>query len=257
MDSFKPILKLYFSKTTNIKIPRISNSMITNEQVKRVRELIKPIYDQVECWVHSWPHVERVSNYAKELATLEGIDQNICLVAAYCHDLGRLEEEKRKQRGDQEFPHSLLSIEPTVKILQQVGITGPDFAKIVEAVAVHSCKIYSGKNEVAKVLQDADKMNGFDSYGILGGIKYFGGEDYLDPKEIIANRRDNEKMKQMCTETLKNLDGETLTKTIKGLNYLVEWWGMFHFEKSSRSMMKKHFEFLKQSRNLLASRQKS
>ncbi len=230
--------------------------MVTNEQVNKVKKLVKPIYDQVECWVHSWPHAERVSNYAKQLAKLENINQNICLVAAYCHDLGRLDKEKRKQEENQEFPHALLSIEPTVKILQQVGISGPDFAKIIEAIAIHSCKIYSGKNEVAKILQDADKMNGFDGYGILGCVRYFGGVDYIDPKEIIANRKDNEKMKQMCTETLKNLEGEELVKTLNGLDYLIEWWDMFHFEKSSHSMMKKHFKFLKKSRDLLANRQK-
>ena len=108
----------------------------------RVKNLVKPKYNELECWSHKWLHVEDVAENSERLAQLENANVNSCIIAAYCHDLGRIEEEKGNTT-----PHAALSIEPTKNILRKVGISGEDFDRIVEAVAVHSMKKYSGKNK--------------------------------------------------------------------------------------------------------------
>lgn len=212
---------------------------------ERVRDLVKPQYDTLECWVHSWSHIERVSANAETIAKMENLNPTYCVISAYCHDLGRVEEEERKRRGDSPLHHAFLSIEPTVKVLQEVGISGVDFNEVVEAVAVHSYRVYEGKNNAARVLQDADKMNGFGPYGILGAVKYFGGRDYVNPAEILANRNNREKIAESCDRSLEQAEWSVLEKTIKGLTFVIEWYDILH-TKSAKSLIKEEYEYTKQ-----------
>ena len=212
---------------------------------EKVRALVKPQYDTLECWVHSWPHVERVSNNANIVARMENLNPTFCVIAAYCHDLGRIGEEERKRKGESPLPHALLSIEPTVQVLQNVGVSGVDFNEIVEAVAIHSYRIYEGKNNVARVLQDADKMNGFGPYGILGGFKYFGGKDYVDTKEIQSNRNNREKLIELCNISMEKADKSVLEKTVKGVIFAMEWYDMLH-TNSAKQLIKEEYEYNKQ-----------
>jgi len=221
--------------------------------VNNVREIVKPQYNTLECWVHSWPHIERVSANAETLARMENLTPDYCslsVVSALCHDLGRIEEEKRKKRGDTPIHHALLSIEPTTQVLQQVGIKGLPFDEIVEAVAVHSYRVYEGKNNVVKILQDADKMNGFGPYGILGGIKYFGGFDYVDSKEIVKNKDNRGLLIALCDLSLRQLKGDVLEKVKKGVDFTIEWFDMLH-TKSARLLVKEEYEYMVDTRRML------
>jgi len=221
------------------------------EILEKVRELVKPQYDKLGCWIHSWMHIEDVVKFSRELAELEGIDPFPCIVAAYCHDLGRIEEELRELRGDLYLPHALLSIEPTIDVLKEVGIFGVNFAKIVEAVAVHSYRVYEGNNEVARILQDADKLVGLGPRGFLDLIKHFGKEDLIDPQEIIKHARDKEKLRgfdKIAMEKIKQ--GLLLENVIKGLNIKIEYANMFHAD-SAKQLGKEGVEYLKNIRDQL------
>ncbi len=218
------------------------------EKSEIVRNIVKPQYDTLECWVHSWPHIERVSANAGTLARLECVNPEPCLISAYCHDLGRIEEEKRKQRKENPLPHALLSIEPTVLALQQAGVTGVEFDEIVEAVAVHSYRVYEGQNNIAKILQDADKMNGFGPYGIIGAFKYFGGMDYVDPKEIQAQRNNRKALEVLCDKSSAQAEKPVMEKVIKGLTFVLGWYDMLH-TKSARELIREEYEYTKQARD--------
>ena len=205
--------------------------------LEKVKELVKPQYDTLECWVHAWPHIEDVAKNAQRIAEEENADVDCCVIAAYCHDLGRIEEEARKKRGDSPLPHALLSIEPTMKVLQQIGISGVKFNEIIEAVAVHSYRVYEGKNNVARVLQDADKMSsGFGPYRILTIIKYFTGKDYVDSEEIINNKDNQEKLEELCRISLKQLNNKAMEEVKKAISFVLEWFEMLH-TNSAKSLM--------------------
>jgi len=219
--------------------------------VEKVKELVKPQYDTLECWVHAWPHIQDVVENAKKLAELENADVDECVIAALCHDLGRIEEEARKKRGDSPLPHALLSIEPTMKVLQQVGISGVKFNEIIEAVAVHSYRIYEGDNNIAKVLQDADKIgSGFGPYRILTIIKYYGGKDYVNVEEIVNNKNNPEKLQELCDISLKQLEGPALEQIKRGINFVLEWFDMFN-TNSAKSIMTGKDKYLTEIGNSL------
>jgi HD superfamily phosphodiesterase len=223
--------------------------------IERVKEIVKPQYDALECWVHSWQHVEDVVKNAKKLAELEGVNSIPCIIAAYCHDLGRIEEEARKKRGDSPLPHALLSIEPTMKVLQQIGISGVKFNEIIEAVAVHSYRIYEGDNNIAKVLQDADKIgSGFGPYRILTIIKYYGGKDYVNVEEIVNNKNNPKKLQELCDISLKQLECPALEQIKRGINFVLEWFDMFNTKSAQILIKPEEYEYFLQIKSLLEKR---
>ncbi|MBT4135730.1 hypothetical protein HOD75_04330 [archaeon] len=204
--------------------------------------LVKPQYDTLDCWVHSWPHVERVSDNAKLVAQKEGLDYILPVISAYCHDLGRIEEEVMKSRGDSNVPpHALLSIEPTAEVLRTIGLSGKDFGEVIEAVTVHSYRVYEGGNNVAKVLQDADKMNGFGPYGILGAFKYFGNKDLISPEDIVENRNNPAVLWDFCDKSLDEASPECLKGTLRGLGFVLEWYDMLHTDSAKRIITPEYY----------------
>lgn len=195
-------------------------------------------------------HIKDVVKNSERLAELEGVKIVPCVIAAYCHDLGRIEEEARKQRKEYPLPHALLSIEPTIKVLQEVGISGIDFDEIVEAVAVHSYRVYEGKNNVARILQDADKITGLGPRTFLDIIKYFGGKDYVDPNEVIKNCENKDKIIELSNYSLEKIEKDSTLEGMKGLNIKLEWWYMFH-TKYTRSFAQEGHEYLLKCQNFL------
>ena len=222
--------------------------------IENVRKLVKPQYDKLECWVHSWMHIEDVAKNSRKLAKLEDINPVLCITSAYCHDLGRIEEEERKQRGETPLPHALLSIEPTIRVLQEVGISGVDFDEIIEAVAVHSYKVYEGKNNLTRILRDADKMAGLGPRTFLDMINYFGVKDYVDPNEIIKNHKDKKKIRELSDYSLNQIErGPVLEGVMRGLDIKLEWQNMFH-TKHAYLLTQEGCKYLKNMKSFLISK---
>ena len=219
--------------------------------LKKVEELVKPQYDMQEDWIHSWMHIKDVVDNSKKLCGMEGINPFLCIIAAYCHDLGRIEEEKRKSRGEPFLPHALLSIKPTIDILNKVGISGTDFAKIIEAVTIHSYRIYEGDNEVAQILQDADKLTGLGHRGFLDIIKYFGGKDFIDADKIIEFGNNEIMLKEFDKYSLEQLEKDSLLNdVIKGLDFKINYENLFH-TKSVKILARERIEYFKKLKEIL------
>jgi hypothetical protein len=228
--------------------------MANIEIVERVIALAKPQHDALKDWTHKWPHIQDVAEKSETLTKMEDISPVApCLIASCCHDLGRVEEERRKERGDLFIHHSRLSLLPTIQVLQQVGISGVEFYEIVEAVAVHSYRVYEEKNNnAARILQDADKMSGLSTWGIVAITKYFSGKDYIDGQEILDNWRDKKKIRELSDHVLNMIEGgEILQGVMKGLRNNIEWYDMFH-TKSAKDLMTEDCEYLVKCRDFLA-----
>jgi hypothetical protein len=215
------------------------------EILHKVKDLVKPLYGQLDCWVHRWPHIQDVAERSEALVYFEDLSSSLqpYLIASYCHDLGRVEEEKRKRRREEPIPHALLSIEPTVGILQGIGIRGIDFNSIVEAVTVHSYRVYKGENNIARILQDADKMSGLSSWGIVALTKYFAGKDYINGEDILNNWRDKKKIRELSDFVLSQIEKDIVEKVMTGLKIVTEWYDMFHTE-SARKIVQEDYEYL-------------
>lgn len=224
--------------------------------LEKVEELSKLEYDKLKCWAHAWPHITSVRRNTEELVDIIGADPIICGIAAYCHDLGRVVEEKNigKQTELGNIDHSLDSIEPTILLLQKVGIRGYDFSSIVGAVTVHSDKLYYGKNLVARVLRDSDKKDSLGPWGTLRHIKRHFDLDFVDPENIIKYQTNPEKIKIFANETLQTIkkDESKKSKYLKVLNFVLEWVDnkMLDLEESY-NFLKEDYLYTKQSKEFL------
>jgi len=225
--------------------------------LENIKDAVKPVYDSIEEWPHSWPHIFLVVNYSITLSSGEHIDPTFPVIAAFCHDLGRVEEEKLKKEKGKSPPHALLSIEPTCRILEKEGISGIPYGEIVEAVAVHSYKDYTGGNNLVKILQDADRLSALGPRGFLGSISHFAGVNYVDVQRIKSAEGNPEALKGLCTKTIDNISRIKDYKTInvkgifKGLNFVLEWYDMLHFALS-KQIIHDDFIYLKEMTKKLA-----
>jgi len=211
------------------------DDQITDE----VEGLVRPIYDQIKIWAHGWLHIEKVVSAAEDLAKIEGVDPVLCKIAAYCHDLGRLEEEQKglvEPTPASPSPHAGFGIRPTEEVLRKVGIIKEDAAKIIEAVEIHNLRKYEGNNEIALILQDADRTNGFGKMGILR-LAVFNCEIPIDEPR---NEEDIDREIEQVKEILKS-DKVSRDRMVETLKHVFEWVDVLANTKSLKNYVQEDY----------------
>lgn len=116
---------------------------------------------------HDAFHVGRVARNAALIARLEGADVEVCVAAAWLHDLDRA--GSRDALGDAR------------EVLRAVGASEEFSARVVEAVERHKDKSFEvggvrPRSLEAAVLSDADKLEAIGAIGVarafsFGGLK--------------------------------------------------------------------------------------
>lgn len=110
---------------------------------------------------HGWEHVRRVYELALRIAHEEGADPLIVGLAALLHDIGRLVHRKGVH-------HALLSVEESRNILQAYALTQEQVEAILHAIEAHSFSQGIEPHTLeARVLRDADRLDGLGAIGIL------------------------------------------------------------------------------------------
>ena len=134
-----------------------------------IRARIAPLYEKMEPYdpCHDLFHLDRVARNARMLAQLEGADEDVCVGAAYLHDLDRAgsKDTLSDARGH----------------LAAVGAPAAYAERVLEAVERHKDKSFApgGKRPMsleAEVVGDADKLEAIGAIGIarafsFGGLK--------------------------------------------------------------------------------------
>ena len=134
-----------------------------------VRARIAPLYESMVPYdpCHDLFHLDRVARNAALLAAHEGADADVCVTAAYLHDLDRI--GSKDPVGDARAH------------LDATGAPAPFAARVLEAVERHKDKSFApgGKRAMsleAAVVGDADKLEAIGAIGIarafsFGGLK--------------------------------------------------------------------------------------
>jgi uncharacterized protein len=137
--------------------------------VESLRARVSPLYENTVPYdpCHDLFHVERVVRNARMLARLEGAHEEICVAAAYLHDLDRA--GAKDPLGDARIH------------LAAIGAPESWAARVMEAVERHKDKSFApgGKKAMsieAAVVGDADKLEAIGAIGIarafsFGGLK--------------------------------------------------------------------------------------
>lgn len=111
---------------------------------------------------HDFLHICRVVKTAVYLAEQEGADLYVVLPAAYFHDFVNV--PKNDPRRSQA---SRLSAESAIEYLASVGYPAQYFDAVKHAIAAHSFSAGIKPETIeAKVVQDADRLDGLGAIGI-------------------------------------------------------------------------------------------
>lgn len=150
-----------------------------------------------ECEIHPDPahdfsHVKRVVKTAKALSVKEGADLNIVVPAAYLHDVVIVAKtDPRRSKASQ------LSADEAIVFLKSLNYPEKYFKGIHHAIEAHSFSAgIQAETIEAKVVQDADRLDGLGAIGIarcfaLSGV--FQTSFYSEDEMIAAVRPLNDK----------------------------------------------------------------
>ncbi|OGB73164.1 hypothetical protein A2Y26_03580 [candidate division CPR2 bacterium GWD2_39_7] len=121
---------------------------------------------------HDWEHTKRVLKLAIHIGEKEGADVEILKLASLLHDIGR--EEQRKSGG--EVCHAEAGAKMASRILKGLDLEPEKVEEVVHCIEVHRSKSDRQRRSLeAKVLYDADKLDGIGAVGI-GRAFVFAGE---------------------------------------------------------------------------------
>ncbi len=127
-----------------------------DEREKKLFDLAK---EKLVSPSHDTQHSLNVISYCVELQKRYGGDLKIIIPAAILHDLSRASKERGKE-------HSEVSAELATPLLKQCGYSDEEIKKINDVIIQHDDNYRSLSSQDAKILKDADKLDGFGARGI-------------------------------------------------------------------------------------------
>jgi uncharacterized protein len=129
-------------------------SEIFREKAKTLYPATDPSHDDL--------HISRVVKMALRLSEEEGADKHVVLPAAYLHDFINVPKDDPRRKEA-----SRLSAEAAVGYLSGIGYPSQYFDAIRHAIAAHSFSAnITPETLEAKVVQDADRLDGLGAIGI-------------------------------------------------------------------------------------------
>ena len=143
-------------------------------------EVIRRVSNPGQSVAHRFDHIERVMQNARAIAaTLEGVDYEILELAVLLHDV--------EQPAGKKSEHVELSLRAAEIILKQAACPDDRAKKVLSVIAEHSTehvRTIQPSTAEAKILFDADKLDGLSAVGIARVFALFGQMDRA-PVEAI------------------------------------------------------------------------
>jgi len=191
-------------------------------------------------WVHGIGHVKSVVGYGRQILGLEGKQLAgkmgmgaekfgfLVEMACWLHDLGRIMEKKRTLWGDK-FNHAIESEKMARKMigkyrqeLKDLNVTMDDLELVFTAVGEHNQPIPKHKNNlIVRVLQDADRGEGFGYEGVMGVLQY--NKIIWLASRPRGEKEYKEKFLKLWPKLVK--DCRKRQKVIHWLTYISNWYG--------------------------------
>lgn len=124
--------------------------------------------------IHDITHVERVVQNTLKICKGEGVDSFLPSIAAWLHDIGRLQEVRARKRGERVY-HAEESAKkvPGILFCFKAELGGEGIRAIQSAVACHSSPNDDHESQLAVILKDADKLEGLGAVGLPRVFAFF------------------------------------------------------------------------------------
>ena len=136
----------------------------------KLREKVLPYFDEINpC--HDICHTDRVLNLALVIGEKEKADLEILKVAVLLHDVARREQDESVGK----ICHAERGAELARGILEEIGYLDEKIGQVVHCVETHRFRNEKvPESAEAKVLFDADKLDGIGAIGILRAASFSG-----------------------------------------------------------------------------------
>lgn len=137
------------------------------------QEKIRKLFARFSAPTHDWNHASRVCKWAVKIAQNEKSNIFLCEMSALFHDIGRIRDNNYKEL---EKPHSEISYEICKKWFREdpiyKNLTKKERTIILYSIRNHQNE-WANKYNVACILRDADKLDGFDLIGLKRSLIFF------------------------------------------------------------------------------------
>lgn len=129
--------------------------------LEQIYKEVQQRFVDIDDMAHGWEHVERVYRLALAIGEQEGADRFVVGMAALMHDLGRAASEHEGHHAD-------LSMVEAQELMDQYSIAEETQQAILHAIVAHSfSRGVAAQTLEAKVVRDADRLDGLGAIGIL------------------------------------------------------------------------------------------
>jgi uncharacterized protein len=120
---------------------------------------------------HNWEHTLRVCRLCERIGTVEGVDMDVLLVAAYLHDIGRSFQDESHGA----VCHAEKGAHLAGSILEQLALTADQKANVLHCIRSHRYRgRHSPQTPEARVLFDADKLDAIGAVGVARAFLFAG-----------------------------------------------------------------------------------
>ena len=120
---------------------------------------------------HDWEHTRRVCNLCLHIGKVEGADLEVLKIAAYLHDIGRLQEETTQGA----VCHAERGAEMAEAVLRDYPLSDDRRRNVIHSIRTHRFRgNHHPETLEAKVLFDADKLDAIGAVGIARAYLFAG-----------------------------------------------------------------------------------
>lgn len=172
----------------------MANFMMKNNELSRFEPLFNEFIrrEMVTDAAHNLQHVQRVVVCARRLAEQEQADLAVVVPAAYLHDCFTYPKDHPQRRQS-----SLQAAEKACAFLAEIHYPAELLPAIHHAIAAHSYSAgLAAQTLEAKIVQDADRLDGLGAIGIARCIitgTSFNSELYADDDPFCQQRPPDDK----------------------------------------------------------------
>jgi uncharacterized protein len=172
----RPICLLHV-RAELVYVKNTSNQSLFNRQ----HSLLSPMLDTVKEIAyqhfkgargsHNWDHTLRVCRLCEHLGSVEGVDLDVLLVAAYLHDIAR----GRQDDSNGAVCHAEEGARMAAPIVAELALTRNQKENILHCIRTHRFRgDRQPQTPEARVLFDADKLDAIGAVGVARAFLFAG-----------------------------------------------------------------------------------
>lgn len=145
-------------------------SSLTDDILERIQNIARTYFANAK-GSHDWEHTQRVVGLCNRMGPREGADMVVLTAAAYLHDIGRAVQDE----SNGSVCHAVKGAEMARHILASIPLEPFQKENIVHCVRAHRYRDGCAPKTIeAKVLFDADKLDGIGAVGVARAYLFAG-----------------------------------------------------------------------------------